>query len=339
MPKTILLTGVTGFIAKRIAVDLLNAGYAVRGSLRSTSRQQEVNAAIAPHLLDPTHLTRLSFQPLDLTKDSGWADAMSGVDAVIHTASPFPLAEPKNEDELIRPAVDGALRALKAAQKAGVKRVVLTSSTVAIMQKDFPDGYTLSPADWSEIGHPSMGSYAKSKTMAEKAAWDFVTTHPEMQLTTINPGLVLGAPTDSHYGSSLDLVRQLMTGKLPFVPNFGFPIVDIRDVSAAHVAALSKPESIGKRFLLAESYMMMPEMVRILKASHPEARLPRGKIPKVVVRLGALVSKQARGILPMVGKHAKIDNSATTEILGVTFTPAAEAITRAADAVSSQTKS
>lgn len=331
--KTILLTGITGFIAKRIAVDLLNTGYYVRGSMRSTKRVQEVNAAIAPHLDDANKLTKLSFCELDLMKDTGWSDAVRGVDAVIHTASPFPGDTPKDENDLIRPAVDGALRAMKAAQAAGVKRVVLTSSMVAIMHKDVAPGQVLTPQDWSTIDHKTMGAYAKSKTLAEKAAWEFCQDHPEMELTAINPGLVLGTPTDGNYGTSLSLIAQFMNGKFPMVPNFGLPVVDLKDVSLAHVNALSKPNSIGKRFILADSYLMAPEMVKILKTKYADRKLPKRTAPKLMVKVMSFFDTQAKTLLPIIDLNLSVDSSATTDTLDVTFTPTADALLATADAI------
>ncbi|SEW46391.1 dihydroflavonol-4-reductase [Cognatiyoonia koreensis] len=331
--KTILLTGITGFIAKRIAVDLLNAGYFVRGSMRSTKRVQEVNAAVAPHLDDPGLLTRLSFCELDLMKDKGWSDAVRGVDAVLHTASPFPGGVPKNEDDVVRPAVDGVLRALRAAQAAGVTRFVMTSSVVAIQHKDVAPGEELTPDDWSKVGHKSMGPYAKSKTLAEQAAWDFVKDHPEMQLTAINPGLVVGTPMDGNYGTSLSLIGQFLTGKLPLVPNFPLAIVDIADVSRAHVNALTAPGSVGKRFILADRYMMAPDVVEILRTKYADRNLPKRTAPKFMVWLMSLFDAQAKQILPIVDMNLSADNQATTDVLGITFTPASEAILAAADAV------
>lgn len=327
MTQTILLSGITGFIAKQIAADLLNAGHTVRGTLRDLGRIQEVKEALKPVLTDRHALTRLSFVTLDLLQDKGWDTAMDGIDAVIHTASPFPGAMPADEDDLIRPAVDGALRALRAAQAAGVTRVVLTSSIVAIMQRDLNAGDTLTAAMWSQIGHPSMTAYAKSKTLAEQAAWDFCTEHPEMELTTINPGLVLGTPLDRHYGTSLDLIGQMISGKLPVLPNFGLGIVDVADVAQAHVAALSAPDSIGHRFLLAEDYILAADLVKILKQAAPGARLPRVAIPKLVARTVGLFNGQVRGLVPFINKPLKVDNAPARDILGLSFTPSAQAIT------------
>ena len=326
MSDLILLTGITGFIAKHVAAELLNAGYSVRGSLRSLDRMQEVKEALAPVVNDRTAMARLSFVTLDLMQDTGWDTAMDGVAAVIHTASPFPGAAPKDEADLIRPAVDGALRALRAAQAAGVTRVVLTSSVVAIMQRDLADGDIIGPGMWSDLDHASMTAYAKSKTMAERAAWDFAAAHPEMQLTAINPGLVLGAPLDRHYGTSLDLIDQMINGKLPALPNFGLAIVDVADVAKAHVAALRRPESIGKRFLLASDYVMARDLVDMLRKAAPDARLPRVAVPKLVARAVGLVSPQVRSLVPLIGKRLGVDNGATRDLLGIDFIPAQEAV-------------
>ena len=326
MPDLILLTGITGFIAKHVAADLLNAGYSVRGSLRDLDRIQEVKESLKPVVTDRASLSRLSFVTLDLMQDKGWDTAMDGVAAVIHTASPFPGAAPKDAEELIRPAVDGALRALRAAQAAGVTRVVLTSSVVAIMQRELADGDTITPAMWSDLDHASMTAYAASKTMAERAAWDFVADHPEMQLTTINPGLVLGAPLDNHYGTSLDLVDQMISGKLPVLPNFGLAIVDVADVARAHVAALTTPESVGKRFLLAADYVMARDLVAMLRTAAPRARLPRVVVPKLVARALGLVSSQIRSLVPLIGKRLSVDNAGTRDVLGITFIPAQDAV-------------
>ncbi len=326
MTSAILLTGITGFIAKRIAADLLNAGHTIRGSMRSLDPIQEVKEALKPVLTDRAALTRLSFVTLDLTSDKGWDAAMDGIDAVIHTASPFPGASPKDENDLIRPAVDGALRALRAAQVAGVTRVVLTSSVVAIMQRDLTEGDIITPAMWSDITHVSMTAYAKSKTLAERAAWDFVGKHPEMQLTTINPGLVLGARLDKYYGTSLDLIAQMITGKLPVLPNFGLAVVDVVDVAKAHVAALSAPKSIGKRFLLASDYIMAKELIALLHKAAPDAKLPRVIVPKLLARAIGLVSGQVRSLVPLIGKQLSVDNTTARDVLGIDFTPKEEAV-------------
>nr|WP_272911457.1 NAD-dependent epimerase/dehydratase family protein [Loktanella sp. M215] len=320
------MTGITGFIAKAIAADLLNAGYAVRGSLRSPDRAQEVRDAIAPRLTDRASLTRLSFVTLDLMADDGWDAAMEGVAAVIHTASPFPAKTPAHEADLIRPAVDGVLRALRAAEAAGVRRVVMTSSTAAIMQRDLPDGTTVTAEMWSDLNHVSMTAYARSKTLAERAAWDFAEQHPSMQLTAINPSLVIGTPLDRHYGTSLGVIAQMISGKLPLMPNVGLALVDVTDVAQAHVAALKAPHSIGKRILLVSDYVMARDLVAMLRDAAPQARLPRVAVPRLVARAIGLVSPQVRSLVPLIDKTLHIDNAPARDLLGIAFTPPAGAV-------------
>ncbi len=328
MTHTVLLTGATGFIAKRIALDLLNAGHAVRGSVRSPARADEVRAAVAPHLTDPGALDRLSFVTLDLTKDEGWSDAMQGIDALVHTASPFPLVMPKDENDLIQPAVEGTLRALNAAQASGVTRVVLTSSVVAIEAKDKSGPFT--EDDWSDTAHPKSTAYYKSKTLAERAAWDFVNQHPEMQLTTINPALVLGTPLDQHYGTSLGLVERLLSGSDPMLPDLGFAIVDVADVSAMHVAALDQPDSIGKRFIAASDSQSFPEIARHLKAQYPDRKIATRIAPRFVLQILGLFDPSIKTALPGLGSRPEFDTTRAQTILGVSFTPALDAVDQAA---------
>ncbi len=326
MSQTILLTGITGFIAKRLALDLLNKGYAVRGSLRSARREDEVRAALRPMLDDEAALDRLSFVALDLTSDDGWDAAMEGVDALMHTASPFPMAQPKNPDDLIRPAVDGTLRALRAAQKAGVTRVVLTSSMVAIMHDPGASGPRRDESNWTDPDAPTATPYDASKTLAERAAWDFVAAHPEMQLTTINPGLVTGVPLDAHFGTSLELVQRSLSGKDPAVPNFGLPIVDVADVAAMHIAALEKPQTAGKRYIASAGYMMFPEINAVLKGAFPDARITTRVAPKWLLRILSLFDPTVKTVLPSLDIRLDIDNARAREDMGIAFIPVAETL-------------
>lgn len=331
MTGTVVLTGVTGFIAKRIAFDLLEKGYSVRGTLRSMSRADEVRDALRPHLSDPAALDRLSFVTLDLGRDDGWTEAMAGADALFHTASPFPITQPKDEDALIRPAVEGTKRALDAALAAGVHRVVLTSSAVAIEGTD-KDG-DFDHDDWTELDHPKANAYYKSKTMAERAAWDFVAAHPEIKLTTINPGLVLGSPMDGKYGTSLEVVERVLSGKDPMLPNIGFGTVDVADVSAMHIAALERPESAGHRFIASAGSMSMPQMARYLAKRHPERKIATRQAPGFALRILGLFDPTVRSILPSVNRIPVYDTWRTHQGLGIDFTPPEVALDRAADAV------
>ncbi|MGR3491684.1 MAG: NAD-dependent epimerase/dehydratase family protein [Shimia sp.] len=326
MPQTILLTGITGFIAKRIAHDLIAKGYHVRGSLRSMSRADEVRAVVP----DPS---KLSFVELDLTSDEGWADAMEGVDAVFHTASPFPLENPKHEDEIVKPAVDGTLRALRAAHAAGISRVVLTSSMVAVMFVDRPEGHRYTARDWTDPDHRIVAAYSKSKTLAERAAWDFAQANPEMQLTTVNPGLVLGTPMDPHTGTSLSLVERLMAGKDPMLPDVGFPVIDIEDISALHIAALEKPETVGHRLLGTDGWWTFPQIGELLAEHYPDRKIPTKIAPKWLLKILALFDGSLNVVLPQIGFTALADTTKTQELTGLTFIPARDAILKSASYV------
>lgn len=331
MPNTVLVTGITGFIAKRLARDLLQDGHSVVGSLRSESRAEEVRASLRAHLDDPAALDRLRFVALDLTRDDGWTEAMAGVDVLMHTASPFPLVSPKFEEEIIRPAVDGTLRALRAAKGAGVGRVILTSSVVAIEATAKSGPYT--EDDWSDLDHPKATAYYKSKTLAERAAWDFVADNPEIRLTTINPALVLGAPLDARYGTSLALIERLLSGRDPMLPDIGFGIVDVADISAMHIAAMERPESAGQRFIGANGTMTLPRIAQHLAARHPDRRIATRIAPKPLLWVLSRIDPSIRGVLPGIGQAPSFDNSKARQALGINFTAPLQAIEAAADAV------
>jgi len=328
MTKTVFVTGASGFIGKHVVLKLLQEGYVVRGSVRSTAKADEVRRAMEAHLEDTSGLAdRLSFVELDLTRDAGWDTALAGTDALLHTASPFPLAEPTDENDLIRPAVDGTLRALRAAKSAGVKRVVLTSSVAAVYaSRENPDDKLYTEADWTDIDSPMAGAYVKSKTMAERAAWDFVSDNSAINLTTINPILVLGPALDTHVGSSLEVIQRVMNGKDPAVPNLNLGVVDVRDIAAMHVAALSKPDSIDKRFIGASRDIWFIEMARLLKSTYPDRKIATLKAPNWMIRGMAKFDPQLKSVLPLLGKRYRLDNSQARTILGIDFIPAEESI-------------
>lgn len=319
--KIVLVTGSSGYIAKHIVQQLLDQGYQVRGSVRSMSRAAEVLEAVAANVRDRSDLEqRLQFVELDLNSDHGWDDALAGVGAVLHTASPFPMVQPDNEEALITPAVDGTLRALTAAQKAGVHRVVLTSSVAAVSQKKLESGRSrYDERDWSDIHSPTISAYSKSKTLAEKAAWSFVKEHPEMQLTTINPGFVLGTPLDGHFGTSMQVIKRILQGRDLMVPNIGFPIVDVRNIAQMHVRALTTPASIGRRFIGAERFMWMVDLARILKQEYPHRKIATRVAPDWLMRLIGRFDKAIAGILPLLGNSEQMDNTAAQDVLEIEF--------------------
>ena len=327
MPQTVFLTGIAGFIAKHVAAKLLAAGHTVRGSVRHLDRADEVRAALAP-VVGAEALARLSFVALDLEQDAGWTAAMEGVTALIHTASPFPVAQPKDPQVLIRPAVEGTLRALKAAHAAGVARVVLTSSTTAVT--DTSKTGLQDETDWCNPKAADTSAYSQSKTLAERAAWDFAGANG-LHLTTINPGFVMGPPLDRHYGSSIGVIARLLRGRDPMVPMLDFPVVDVRDVAETHLRALERPEVAGLRILAVAGNMTMPAMTAELKRAHPNRRIATRVAPKVALRLLALFDPQIKAILPAVGRAHPISNARAREVLGMRFISPEAALRASAD--------
>ena len=329
MGKVVMVTGASGFIAKHIVRELLEDGYEVRGTVRRPERGEEVRDAVRPHLSDPARADeRLTFAVVDLEEDAGWDLAAVGVDAVIHTASPFPIAQPKDESVLIRPAVDGTLRVLRAAHEAGVRRMVLTSSTVAVVNCELPEGRdTFDEDDWSDPDHRSSTPYVKSKTLAERAAWEYVANAaPGVELTSINPGFVVGPPLDDDIGSSTSLIVRLLSGKDPMLPPYGIPVVDVRDVAQMHVRALERPETAGKRYVGAAGSMWMAEMGSVLKAAYPDRRIATRNAPKVAMWLLAVFDREVRSILHSLGTIERASNARAVEELEMSFIPPDQAL-------------
>lgn len=329
--QTVLVTGASGFIAKHIVRHLLERGYRVRASVRSLARSGEVSAAVTRGLVEPVAPERLAFVEIDLESDGGWAKALAGTDALIHTASPFPLAQPRNPDDVIRPAVDGTMRALRAARTAGVRRVVMTSSVVAVTRTALPAGRVrYDERDWSDVDG-AISPYGKSKTLAEKAAWDFAAGEGSgLELTTINPGFVLGPPLDSRFGTSIGVVKRMLSGKDPAVPRVGYPIVDVRDIAAMHIRALEIPEAIGKRILGASEFLWFADMAKVLKETFPDRKIATRVAPDLLMRVIGLFDKSVGTILPELGEHTEVDNRRACEILGMDFIPARQSVVEAA---------
>ena len=311
--KIVLVTGASGFIAKHCIVRLLNEGYAVRGSLRTPGRADEVRAAIATKA--PTD--DLSFVTLNLSSDEGWDDAMKGCTFVQHVASPFPNSEPADENELIIPAREGALRALRAAAKAGVKRAVLTSSMAAIAYgHKHGEDYVYNEDDWTDLDG-GVGAYIKSKTIAEKAAWDFVGTKEAggMELSVINPGAVLGPLLDKTYSTSGDLVGKLLKGEVPACPDIGFSCIDVRDVADGHYIAMTMPAAAGRRYLLIGEYAWMLDIYKTLYEAGYKTQTK--KLPNFMVHILGIFDKTVRMIKGGLGKKENVSNERLRTELGI----------------------
>ncbi|MDD9921851.1 MAG: NAD-dependent epimerase/dehydratase family protein [Boseongicola sp.] len=317
MTKTVLVTGATGYIAKHIVRILLDEGYNVVGSARSEARDAEMRAALEPAVKDKSSLDRYRTVALDLSKDEGWDAALQGVDVLMHTASPFPLEQPKNAEEVIRPAVDGALRALKAAKAAGCKDVVMTSSSVAIMDPP-EDKETYSEADWTDPNKPGLSPYAQSKTLAEQAAWDFVKSEaPDMRLAIINPTFVQGRPLDENFGTSIKVVERLLRGKDPALPRLGFACCDVVDVAEAHVRAMENPDAYGQRHVIYDRFMWFADMAELIREAVPGAKAAKRVAPDFFIKFLGLFDPAIRGIIPSLGRVTKADNTRMRTVLGV----------------------
>jgi dihydroflavonol-4-reductase len=333
--KRVLITGASGYIGKHITLALLNQGYAVRASVRNLNKSSEVRNAVRPHLLDSSELdSLLTFVELDLEKDAGWDAALDGIDVLMHTASPFPLASPKDENDLIRPAVDGTLRALKAAHNSGVKRVILTSSMAAIYGRELPAGASeYDETMWTDVTHPvGRGAYTKSKTLAEKAAWDYVKSDaPEIALTTINPVLVLGAPLDKNFGSSISLVERILKGSDPMLPDLKFAIVDVRDVAKMHVDAVKNDATKGERILSSSETKSFVEMAKFLKSVYPKSKVKTAQAPTAIIKALSLFDGSIKTILPLLGKPMRISNAKAKRLLGINFIPVEVTLRDSAD--------
>ena len=334
--ETVLVTGGSGFIATHCLLALHRAGYALRATLRSLDRKTELDAVLRKAAGADV---RVDWFAADLLRDAGWREAVTGAAAVLHVASPLPRVLPKDPAALIEPARDGALRLLRAASRAGVRRVVMTSSTAAICygrgQIDRP--YT--EADWSDPEGADNSSYTRSKTYAELAAWEFMRKEGgALELVTVNPGAVLGPVLEKDYGTSPEIVLKLMTGAFPGIPDFDFPIVDVRDVADLHVSALRTPEAAGQRFLCVSGNMNMREIADVLRAHLPEraSKLPRRRLPHWMVRAASLFDPVTRAVVFELGTRRECDTSQARRVLGFAPRPVAEAVRATADSLIAQ---
>lgn len=330
----VLVTGASGYIALHVIRQLLDAGHRVRGTVRSLAREAELRAALG----DPDG-ERLSFVTADLTADAGWDEAVAGCSHVVHTASPVPLRNPEHVDALIPEARDGALRVLRAAHEAGVRRVVMTSSVAAVYagSQQPIEGDRFSEADWSRTDGP-ISAYAKSKTVAEQAAWDFIAGLPEdrpMELATINPSLVLGPTLAQDQSASVEVVRRLLARETPGCPRLGWTLVDVRDVAAAHITALTAPEAAGHRYICAHEFRWIGDVADLLERhlAGSGRRIPTRRLPDWLVRLVGLFDPTIRMVVSDLGVRKDFDTSAIRRDLAWTPRPLEQTITDCADSL------
>ena len=314
----ILVTGGSGFIGSHCILQLLAAGHQVRTTVRSLKREGDVRAMLKEGSAEPGD--RLSFIAADLVNDAGWPEAVAGCDYVLHVASPLPPRVPKNEDELIVPAVEGTLRVLRASRDAGVKRVVLTSSFAAIGYGHEQRTAPFTETDWTDPNGNDVQPYTKSKTLAERAAWDFIAKEGgNLELSVVNPVGVFGPVLGPDYSTSILMVQRLMDGAVPGCPRLYFGVVDVRDVADLHVRAMTNPAAKGERFLaVAGDFMTMLDIAKVLKARMGAAakRVPTRQLPDWLVRLAALRDPAIKLILPELGKAKNGTNEKARRLLG-----------------------
>ena len=323
--ESVLVTGGSGFIGSHCILDLLQAGYRVRTTVRSPDREATVR-----ELLGADSAGELSFATADLMSDAGWADAVSGCDFVLHVASPFPLGPPKHEDDLIVPAREGALRVLRAARDAQVKRVVMTSSFAAIGYGVAPPDRPFTEDDWSDPDGPGIGAYAKSKTLAERAAWDFVGAEGNgLELSVVNPTGVFGPVLGRDFSTSIELVKRLLEGSIPGLPQVSYGIVDVRDVADLHRRAMTEPAAAGERFLaVAGRFMSVPEIAAVLRERMGDdaKKVPTRVLPNWLVRLVSRFDSSVKQIVPELGKAREASNAKARSLLGWSPRPNEDAI-------------
>ncbi len=311
--KKILLTGISGFLGSHTAIQLLNKGYHVTGTMRNLNRKNSIRSIISSHTDQVNNLTIIEADLMD----NGWKKRMEDKDYVMHIASPFPRTLPKHEDDLIIPAREGALKILRGATETGVRRVVMTSSSGAITygvskQKTFNEN------DWTDVSNKKDTTpYFRSKTIAEKAAWDFMKENQsKLELTVINPSLITGPILEKDYGSSGELIKKMMDGAMPALPDIGFPTIDVRSVAEAHILAMESEKARGERIICSGEYYTVSQMADMIRPLYPQLKIPKRKLPNLGVKIFALFDKEARTILIDLGTRRKLDNSKAKNLLG-----------------------
>ena len=332
MGDRVLLTGISGFLGGHVALQLLEAGYVVRGSLRDLARADKVRATMARHGAD---VSRLELVALDLLSDTGWAEAMRDVRYLQHVASPFVISMPDDKMDLIRPAVEGTRRALEAAFAASVERVVLTSSLAAVMYGHASSRTApFTEADWTNAEGRGISAYVESKLLAERKAWAIAETLGRRHdLAVVNPGAILGPLLDDDLGTSALIVKRMLDGSIPAAPAFSFTLVDVRDVAAVQVAAMRDASAGGRRFPTAGAAMSMMDIADVLRSALPgyRGKLPRFRAPNWLVRLLALRDRDLRGNLGELGVVKQVDASGAKALISEPFISEREAILATAE--------
>ena len=323
---TVLVTGGSGYIGSWCVIGLLQQGYTVRTTVRDLRREGEVRASVAK-MVDAGN--RLSVHAANLTSDEGWDEATEGAEYVLHVASPLGVPPPKDPNDLIGPARDGALRAIKAAIEAGVTRVVMTSSVAATSHgSKSPDGVS-DETVWTDPKDPETDAYAQSKTIAERAAWDLIAASGgATSLATVNPALVVGPVLGADFSDSVQVIQRLLAGKIPGIPRLGFNIVDVRDVADLHIRAMTDPAAGGQRFIAAGDFAWMTDLAAMLRSGLGEqaAKVPTGKAPDILLHLVALFDRDLKTVTPSLGRKRTFSSAKAQSMLGWKPRPMEESV-------------
>ena len=333
MPKSsskrglVLVTGGSGFLAGYCIAELLNNGRSVRTTVRSVPKSEAVRASIGDIA---AKASEIEFVAADLNSDAGWDQATLGAQYVLHVASPVPVTDPKDDDELVRPARDGTLRVLKAARDAKIKRVVMTSSISAII---FGRGVREQPfteEDWTdETNRGDTSPYDRAKTIAERAAWAWLAAEGrDLELVTVNPGLILGPVLGADFSASIEFVKKLLDGSIPALPRFGFNIVDVRDVARLHVLAMTTPAAAGQRFIGSGDFYWMSDVAKMLKQGLGDQakKVPFIPVPDFVTRMAALFDPIVQGRRYELGKKRPVSSEKAKRVLGWSPRPITETV-------------
>ena len=334
MINKVLLTGISGWIAKHTAIELLNAGYEVLGTIRNKNLVDQTKQTISKY----ASTEKLSFVELDLLKDDGWNEAAKGCRYIFHIASPFPMKVSSNRENLLPVAVDGTLRVLNAGLNAGVEQIIKTSSIVAMFRKpNRTNPYSFGENDWSDENWiEGVSDYFLSKTKAEKAAWRLMESKGlKNKLTTINPGGVFGDALDKKGGTSIEYIRQFMKGKFPGAPKFAVLISDVKDIAKAHVACIGNNKVGGRRLIVGKDVKRLVELSQLIAEAMPEykKKLPTKELPNLMVKLISYIDSSAKTMIPDLGIMMQTDTSYAEEILGFKFKPAKGCISENAKSV------
>lgn len=336
MSDTVLVTGGTGFIAGWCIVELLNQGCRVRATVRNRAKEQAVRAAVAPHVASTD---ALSFSVADLTADAGWDPAVGGCTYVLHVASPLGGTANDDANAMTAAAREGTLRVLHAATNAGVKRVVMTSAAATARPRD--TSIVSNETIWADPADPQFDAYRRSKILAERGAWDFMgKTNGATEFATILPGAVFGPLLSKDTIGSVRVIQGLLHGRPPGLPRLGFWVVDVRDLAALHVRALTAPNAAGERFIAAGDFVWMADIANVLRARLGDraAKVPSRELPNFLVKAFAIFAPQLRGLLPMLGRTNALTSEKARRVLGFAPRPVATTVADCAESLFALTR-